>query len=691
VVAVIDSGVLNDHVELTGQVSGDSIDIVNQPLAITDTDGHGTFVSGIIAGLKNDVGFHGIAFNSTILAIRANDRTASNPDVDDCGEPDGGCQFNDNDLAAAVNYAIDNGARIINLSLGGGKANNAALDAALARAVQAGIILVASAGNGFEDTDGDGQPDDPGALSPDAPANFAGTAGALGRALAVGATDQNNLIASFSNRAGPGNVRNFYLVAPGVDIITSGLDPDNPADRNTLFRVSGTSFSSPYVAGALALLLEAFPNLEAEEAVALLIDTAQDLGDVGVDNTFGAGLVDLEAAFAPVGATTTSFKGQRVKIDLTDLLNAQRGAFGDWAEKGGAFVDLVFQDKYRRNFNAGYVGEVRALARGAGLLQSYADRQDDRRSSGVFNIDGFGTKGFANYSFNEDLDWRDHTLDSNLLGLAEQRTFSSDLEVNMHFGALHFGAGRGYSAPHSGSLGPSFTTNGGTASLVGEPNWVYGGFDISKNVTLGIVTNSGDNGTLNAFNLERRFGRHALVGEIGFIAEKDRFFGANLLSRFGENDGADTTYYALNWQGPVFGKWFGEGRVELAQGKFDAPEFITVNEEPLSSSWAFSLRRSMFGRGTFNLSVSQPLRAETGSVTLGVPVNFDTKTSQISYEDRILALTPSGRELDIKGSFYMPLDYGFSLATWAQYVRNPQHFATAKDEQIGWVSLRGRF
>ena len=689
VVAVIDSGVLSDHVELVGQIENASTDIIDSALPITDTDGHGTFVSGVIAGLKNDAGIHGIAFESTILAIRANDRSDDNPAVDDCGDEEDGCTFADRDLASAVDYAVANGAKIINLSLGGGKSNSAALNAALARAVQAGIVIIASAGNGFEDEDGDGQPDDPDALTPDAPANFAGTAAALGRALAVGATDQNNLIATFSNRAGSGNVRNFFLVAPGVSIITPGLDASDPASRDTLFRVSGTSFSAPYVAGAIALLLHAFPNLEPQEAVALLVDTAVDLGEPGVDDVFGAGLVDLAAAFAPNGATSTQFKGQAVKVDLSGMFSAPRGAFGDWAEKGGAFVGLVFQDKYRRNFTAGFDADVQAAARGAGLLENYADRRNSTYSSTSVHVEGFGRKGFATVSLNQKNVWRDQYLDSNLRGLVDQSRFESDLAVNMHFGAFHFGAGRGFSAPNSGSLASTLHLRGGTNSLVGNPNWFYGGYDISDNFTLGIVSNSGERGSLGAVNFERRMGRHAFVTEIGFLRENNRFFGANLLARFGEEDQAQSTYYALNWRGPVFGKWFGEGRYELAQGQLDAPDFITVHKQPISSAWAVGLHRPMFKNAAFNLSMSQPLRAESGLITFGVPVAFDSETDEITFADRTLQLTPSGREIDVKASFYLPLSYGFSVSAWGQYVHNPQHFANASDEQIGWLSLRG--
>ena len=337
VVAVIDSGALSTHTELSGQISSASTDIVNTALPLTDTNGHGTQIAGIIAGLRDDSGIHGLAYESTILAIRANNRSASNPAVDNCGFVNSGCGFEDRNVAAAVDYAVENGARIINLSLGSGASNDPELDAALTRAVEAGVVIVAAAGNADRNI-------------PDNPARFAGTLGALGRALAVGATDRNNLIAQFSNRAGTGETQNFFLVAPGVDILTSSLDTDNPDARDHLEAVSGSSFATPYVSGAIALLLQAFPELKPEGAVSLLIDTAVDLGAPGVDSTYGAGLIDLAAAFAPQGQSKVQFKGQAKSVDLSNLFTAPQGAFGDWAETAGAFAGLVFKDGYGRRF-----------------------------------------------------------------------------------------------------------------------------------------------------------------------------------------------------------------------------------------------------------------------------------------------------------------------------------------------------
>ena len=111
--------------------------------------------------------------------------------------------------------------------------------------------------------------------------------------IVVGSVDLNNQISSFSNRAGV--TKDHYLVAPGESIRTAGLN----GGQNYY---TGTSFAAPIVAGAMALMIQKWPNLKGKDVAQILFDTAQDLGAVGVDDIYGHGLIDLYAAFSPIGA-----------------------------------------------------------------------------------------------------------------------------------------------------------------------------------------------------------------------------------------------------------------------------------------------------------------------------------------------------------------------------------------------------
>src|SRR5690606_10256286 len=141
-----------------------------------DADGHGTAVAGIIAAEKNNSGMHGVAFNASLLAINATEP----------GTCPGDCEFAQHDLATALDYVVTQGAKVINLSLGG-SAPGFFLSQAMERAVEAGAIIVISAGNESE-------------AEPSEFAQVAGAAWAQGRIIIVGATDEANALADFSNK-----------------------------------------------------------------------------------------------------------------------------------------------------------------------------------------------------------------------------------------------------------------------------------------------------------------------------------------------------------------------------------------------------------------------------------------------------------------------------------------------------------
>ena len=150
------------------------------------------------------------------------------------------------DIISGIRFAADNNADVINLSLGGGGYSQSMSDA-IEYATNRGSVVVMAAGNS-------------GGISPEYPA-----AHAINHGLAVGAVDQYENLASFSNLAGPSVID--YVTAPGVNVYSS-----IPGDNYALY--SGTSMATPHVAGAAALLRGYDPNLQAESIQDLLTGTA---------------------------------------------------------------------------------------------------------------------------------------------------------------------------------------------------------------------------------------------------------------------------------------------------------------------------------------------------------------------------------------------------------------------------------
>lgn len=217
---------------------------------------HGTFVAGIIAAQHGTAPVAGVAPRIRIMDVRFLDSK-------------GLFYTRDWDrLAAAIHYAVDNGAHIINLSVYAKLQPPASVEQALARAAARGVIVVGIAGN-------DAKPE------VSYPAKFPAV-------LAVAATDQGDDLARFSNW-GP----EVAVAAPG-DCISSFLPGGGIAVQR------GTSFAAPHVAGTLALILSVNPGISADKALTLLRQSCLDLGAQGPDEKFGAGLVDAGRAVAAV-------------------------------------------------------------------------------------------------------------------------------------------------------------------------------------------------------------------------------------------------------------------------------------------------------------------------------------------------------------------------------------------------------
>jgi subtilisin family serine protease len=213
---------------------------------------HGTFVAGIIAAQPGDVPVVGVAPGARIMDVRFLD---SNNEFSprDWGK-----------FANAIDYAVDNGADIINLSIYANGTPPNSLKNAVLRAVEAGVVIVGISGNTHQ----------AGVLYP----------GKYEGVLAVSATTQDDLRADFS-AWGP----EVAVCAPGEGI-TSFLPGGTTATR------SGTSFAAPHVSGTLALILSSHPALSPTQAVRVLLSTAIDLGTRGTDEIFGHGLIDAYRA-----------------------------------------------------------------------------------------------------------------------------------------------------------------------------------------------------------------------------------------------------------------------------------------------------------------------------------------------------------------------------------------------------------
>ena len=267
VVAVLDTGVNIRHEDLVGRTVPGR-DFVGGDADPADENGHGTAVAGVIAaGAGNGRGIAGVGWNTRVMPVRVLDHTGAGSDAD---------------IADGIQFAVNGGAKVINLSLGGSE-DGAVLRDAVAAALRAGVVVVASAGN------------EPSAV-PQYPSAYPGV-------LAVGATDELGRLAYFSSYG-----EHLALTAPGWGVLTlTWTDEDHNGALDDYSYADGTSFSAPIMAGVAALVRARFPSLTPAQVNARLASTARDSGPRGRDPFYGAGLVDAAAALGAPYAPALGF------------------------------------------------------------------------------------------------------------------------------------------------------------------------------------------------------------------------------------------------------------------------------------------------------------------------------------------------------------------------------------------------
>ena len=248
IIAIVDTGIALDHPDLVGKLVP-GINLVTPDQPPNDDNGHGTHVAGIAAAATNNgEGVAGVNWEARLMPVKVLDA-------------DGGADVNR--VAQGMMWAVDHGARVLNLSFTGAE-SSAALGEAVQYARDRGALVVAAVGN-------DGRVE-------------ASYPAALDGVLAVGATDHNDQRLSTSN-SGP----YVAVAAPGEQIPSTFWAP---GVGNTYAQASTTSQAPPHAAGVAGLIWSVNPELRDDAVRALIVNHADDVGPPGRDDETGAGRVN---------------------------------------------------------------------------------------------------------------------------------------------------------------------------------------------------------------------------------------------------------------------------------------------------------------------------------------------------------------------------------------------------------------
>ena len=667
---IIDSGIDAGSAEFAGRISPASLDLASRR-GIQDEGGHGTAVSAILGAARNEAGVLGIAYGATLLVLRTDN-------VGTCVTEEG-CKHGDIGIARAIDVAIQNRARVINISLGG-DAGSPTFVAAVNRATAAGTIVVMSAGN-----DGNADPDGFALVAND-PAVSRGLviiAGSVGvdtdrRPDTIEDIDVTRL-SLFSQRAGSSAAS--YLAAQGQAIVAPNIE----AKDNALFLFSGTSFSAPVITGAVALLAQAFPNLTGRQIVDLLYRSANDLGDPGDDAVFGQGSLNIARAFRPQGATALAGSGVAVSMANNGTLPA---ASGD-AKTGKA--GAVILDMYDRAFAADLAGTLGSARTAEPLGRALgADMQSGHVEAGPLAMSLTTSR------------LRDRPVGIGLaqLGLSYQDSRQARLVAGMAIGrisdktAIAMGFSQGAKA-----LERRLAAIDEAPFMIARDPHAAPAFDLAR----------GD-----ALAVRRQVGRVGLTlsGERGRVEDERRLFG--------EKSGFDSaTLTADGGIGPVRLSLSGSrmredatvlgGRFDAALGAPGATSWFadTSADMAVAAGWraaaryrrgwtgfgangsgslstdafAFDLAKAaLFSPGDrLGLRFAQPLRVRSGGLGVLLPNGYSYATLATEYGLTRFNLAPEGRELDFEAAYSVPLAGGW-LGANAFLRRQPGHIRVADDD-----------
>jgi len=662
-VGVVDTGIDLNHSDFAGAISPASTNILTGAYAdVQGVGNHGTLVAGIIGARKDGYDGLGVAPGSTILAVRA----------DTPGTCPSACTFNDSAVAAAVTYAAANGAKIINLSLGGTTSADS-VKAALAAATAGGVIVAAAAGNS-------------GASLPIDPARTIAGAGGNGLGIAVGAVDATNTIALFSNQAGA--TASHFLVAPGVNITGTGLG-------GGVVTGTGTSFAAPQVSGAAAVVWGASPFLTGLQVVNILLTSATDLGAPGIDPVYGAGLVNLQAALQPLGQVVVP-TGATVAAGGATVASTQisaGAAFGNGLSRtASALSSAVVFDSYGRPFHTDLSGAVTAAPS--------ADHSGWIRAGGPVSTLQSGPTRLTLIAPEAQLD-QEVRPDPGHPAAPPRFSLTSDLGGGASV-AMAGGMGLGHlsglaaTAPEAASTGIlGNTLDSPFLALAGDGSAVAASQTIGDGLALTLGFGQGSPiGTAPALpGLPPPPDSHAVLAEAtrrwrdgsalgvqaGQLSEQGGPLASSGGGAFAFGRPADTLFLGLFGATPIqagstlFGR-FGWGSTSgAALGDVLLRDASAIHSQSFAVGTTAADAITPGDRMTFTLS--QPLKVVSGDATLAVPVGRTMDGTVLTQTSRV-GLTPTGTETDLELGWTTRWGGG-NLTLGGALMLDPGHVASA--------------
>lgn len=659
-IGIIDTGLNASLSEFSGKLDAGSVDI-SGTRGMGDDDGHGTMVSAIAAAAKNDVDMHGVAFDSTIVAVRADTPRS-------CTTTDG-CSFDQAAIAKGIDAARTAGAKVINLSLAGEAPTTDTL-AAVQRAVDAGIVIVMAAGYDIGTS--------PDIFARTVAQNFAGKviiAGSVGVDDGKGGVNLDS-ISDFSNKAGTS--ASSFLTARGLDV----LAPDATGEDYLWF---GADVAAPSISGAVALLAQAFPNLTGQQIVQLLFSSADDLGVAGVDAVYGNGRLNLAKAFAPKG--TTMLAKTTMVVDSSTISQLPAAA-GDAASTGS--LGAVILDGFSRAYVMNLAATMRQAAQDYPLFRALdGNLQNTSLDAGPISIAmTVAARPGAGLGFSVDR-----------LGIGPEDARKARLVAGSAVAHLNsktlaaFGISESATSLRqrlSGAESSAFLIAKDGTSTTGSWGNTKGSMALRRQAGRFGLFAAGETGEVRntikanalgspyrwaSFGIDRDFGRTWLFAGLSRLQETDTVLGGRMNQVLG-GGGASSIFLDVD-----FRRRFGSGVSAGLSARRGSTSFAGGKFQTAAYAMDVSKLGILNANDRIGLRFSQPLRVDSGGFNLLLPISYDYDALTATDSWQHFSMRPSGREVDGELSYSSSVigDAGWLSANL--YVRkDPEHVASARPD-----------
>ena len=496
-----------------------------------------------------------------------------------------------------------------------------------------------------------------------------------GHVISVVAIGRDGRIASFSNRCGI--AAQWCLAAPGVQIQTAyfGPHPDtNEAGARGTWNPSGTSFAAPMVTGALVVMKHYFRDqMSNTELVERMLETANDRVRYADSTIYGHGLLDLDAATTPVGISslalgnTVGGPGSPVAQTRLTLGNA----LGNGLTRALAGQEVAAFDELGAPFWYKLGGFARAAPGPSGIarLNAFMAWPEGDGNAATAGIGRAPVSGFMPGNRGE-----------GATGL--RLGFLGGPSGGMGGGHLAL-AGRALALSIAGSAGErTEERTGGRAGVrAGGPGGL--GFTVfSTEGQRGQAPVSG--AVLSWRSPERSVGLRA-----GLIGERESLLGSRAAGAFGRLS-AGSAFVGFEG-GTRVGAWRLDASAEIGMAHAAAVGGLITGVSPLfSSAFAIRAQRPLAGRDTLHVSVSQPLRLESGRARLSVPVGR-TKDGRVLRQPLTADLAPTGRQIEIAAQWHRPLPAAGAVRLGAIWTVHPGHDVAAPSDLTLLAGWRHKF